>query len=373
VKFRLLLVIAVIVYLSLYPWSFNFAVHANPLEVLLHSWPDEMDAFALRDAAINIAFYVPLGLAAFLAFAPGRSRAVAVGAAFLLGLLLSIAMELAQVYVPTRVSSMADVLFNCVGTLMGALTALRFQAMFEALTHRSYRQFACSSTLLLACWAGYHLYPFFPFVNTARLGYEMHVLLHPDSLLAAEILANTAEWFTVALALDALFGRLRLRWIVLAVCLRIAVRPILITRPFGLDEFLGAALVLPLWVVFGRKARLRAGLFLLAGSIVLRELTRVHFSHLPEDFSPVSVLFRRAFDGGGVVWLLNRTGLSYARAGIPVVATLAVFAGMQRYLAMPESAIPDAILTFLMVLGLWSIDRYDRRLAGKTSAASVSD
>ena len=360
---RLLFVIALIVYGSLYPWSFDFAVHGNPLDVLLHSWPDEMDAFALRDAAINVAFYVPLGLAAFLAFAPGRSRAGAVAGAFLLGLMLSTGLELLQVYVPTRVCSLADVLFDCAGALMGALASLRFQTTFEALTRRSYRQFVSSATLLLACWSAYHLYPFFPFVNTARLGFEIHILLHPNALLADEILANTAEWLTAELALQSLFGRMRPRWIILAICLRIAVRPILITRPFGIDELLGAVLALFLWMLLRQKARLPVCFVLMAGSIVLRKLSPVHFSHLSLDFSPVSVVARRAFDCGSLVWLLYRAGASYLRAGISVAASLAIFTGVQLYLSRPEASMADPMLALCMTLGLWLSDFFARRPA----------
>jgi len=363
VYFRLLFVVVLIVYGSLYPWSFDFTVHANPIEVLLHSWPDGMDAFALRDAAINVVFYFPLGLAAFLAFAPARSRAGALAAAFLLGLTISTGLELLQVYVPGRVCSLSDVLFNCAGTMMGALTALRFQTRFEALTRRSYRQFASPATLLLGCWAGYHLYPFFPFVNTARLGFEIHVLLHPNSLLAAEILANTAEWLTAEFALQSLFGRMRPQWIILAICLRIAVRPILITRPFGLDELLGAGLALLLWIFLRQKARLPVCFALMAGSMALRELSPVHFSHLPLDFSPVSVVFRRAFDCGSLVWLSYRAGASYLRAGILVAASLAIFAGVQLYLSRPEASMADPILALFMTVGLWLSDLFARRLA----------
>jgi hypothetical protein len=65
----LLLVVALIVYGSLYPFAFDFHHAANPLTVLLHSWPEGFDRFVLRDAVINLLLYAPLGVAAFLALA----------------------------------------------------------------------------------------------------------------------------------------------------------------------------------------------------------------------------------------------------------------------------------------------------------------
>jgi len=83
----LLLVIALIVYGSLYPWHLDFdRSGANPLWVVLHAWPHGIDRFVLRDAAINLALYFPLGMAAFLAAARRHGRWVAFGAAPLIAL-----------------------------------------------------------------------------------------------------------------------------------------------------------------------------------------------------------------------------------------------------------------------------------------------
>ena len=59
----LLLVIALIVYGSLYPWHFDFeGSGANPLWVLLHAWPRGIDRFVLRDAVINLLLYLRFSL-----------------------------------------------------------------------------------------------------------------------------------------------------------------------------------------------------------------------------------------------------------------------------------------------------------------------
>ena len=75
----LLLIVALIVYGSLYPWHFA-ASDVNPIAVLLHSWPQRWGLFTAKDVALNVAVYVPLGICAFLAmgwvFFLGRAPAL---------------------------------------------------------------------------------------------------------------------------------------------------------------------------------------------------------------------------------------------------------------------------------------------------------
>ena len=58
----LLIVIAFIVYGSLYPFHFDFdRTDASPLLILLHAWPAKIDRFAWRDAGVNVLLYFPAG------------------------------------------------------------------------------------------------------------------------------------------------------------------------------------------------------------------------------------------------------------------------------------------------------------------------
>jgi glycopeptide antibiotics resistance protein len=80
----------------------------------------------LRDAAVNVALFVPLG---WLLARAARSQnvtplagivvAAAVGAAFSLG------VETIQFFIATRYSSVLDVLANTAGTVLGAVLAGR--------------------------------------------------------------------------------------------------------------------------------------------------------------------------------------------------------------------------------------------------------
>ena len=204
----LLLVLALIVYGSLYPWHFDFSPRVNPLSFLLSSWSFRWDRYLLRDVAVNVLLYIPLGAAAALVLARKHSRAVAVALAIPLGTVVSAILEMLQIYVPGRQSSLVDVASNTAGTAAGALAALAFWpgSAFEGRGFRGRR----SPAFLLACWAGYQLYPFFPILSNTRLRAGLAHLLRASVVSPVEIWACAAEWCAAALAMKALFGRVRL-------------------------------------------------------------------------------------------------------------------------------------------------------------------
>jgi len=367
----LLLVIGLIVYGSLYPWHFDFeGSGANPLWVLLHAWPRGIDRFVLRDAAINLLLYFPLGTAAFLAVARRHGRLAAFHAALLITLGLSASMEMLQIYDAGRTCSLFDVCCNVSGAAAGALTALVFHPRLVRLAWRKPGRHGPAALLLAACWASYQLYPFFPVLSRARLRASLEHLAGTASLSAVEIWASAAEWLAAALVLEALFGGLRPRWLLAAMaCLPL--RLFIAQRSVTLSEVLGAALALLFWSLLPVRKRLPAGVFLLAAATVLRELSPFRFAVTPHPFSWIPfaatldserqsatvILLRKAFEYGALVWLFRTQGVSYARAAVVVAGALAVLEAIQRYLPGRSPEITDSVVTLLMALVLWRLSR----------------
>jgi len=111
----LLLYVAAILYLSLYPWQFvpnpGFGLHWVPLDTRR----------TILDAVLNVAFYVPMGAAAFLSL---RKRgAFTFVAALAFGTLVSFIVEWTQLSIPTRFGNLTDLFCNSVGTLLGVTAA----------------------------------------------------------------------------------------------------------------------------------------------------------------------------------------------------------------------------------------------------------
>jgi VanZ family protein len=371
VRRLLLLVVALIVYGSLYPWSFDFdRSGANPLWVLLRAWPQGIDRFVLRDAAINLLLYFPLGMAAFLAVARRHGKLVAFDAALLLALALSASMEMLQIYDPGRTCSLFDVFCNVSGAAAGAVAALVLRPELESLARRKPGWHGPAPLLLLACWASYQLYPFFPVLSQTKLRASIAMLAQTASFSAVEVWANAAGWMAVALAMESFFGNMRPRWLLAAMaCL--PMRLFIAERSLTGSEALGAALALLLWSLLPERKRLLAGVFLLASATLLRELSPFRLAETPHPFSwipfaatfeserqsAIVILFRKAFEYGALVWLFRVCGISYARAAVAVAASLAILEAIQRYLPGRTPEITDSVVTLLMALALWHLHK----------------
>ncbi|SOE53786.1 VanZ like family protein [Burkholderia sp. D7] len=110
-----------VVYGSLYPFSGWRTLGIGPFAYLSDPLPQYLTAF---DVITNVLGYMPFGALAVLALYPRWRGAVAAGAAFIGGAMLSGTMEAVQTYLPTRVASNLDLAANALGALLGAaLTA----------------------------------------------------------------------------------------------------------------------------------------------------------------------------------------------------------------------------------------------------------
>ena len=97
--------------------------YSVPQKAILQ-WPwveFQPDRSSAVDIAVNIAGFVPLGflLSAFLWSTTRSHRPVLT--AIVIGALISLTIELLQVYIPQRSSGMTDVITNTLGTAMGAI------------------------------------------------------------------------------------------------------------------------------------------------------------------------------------------------------------------------------------------------------------
>jgi VanZ family protein len=105
----LITIIVLIVYGSLYPWQFHWhTLPASPLYLLFHSWTPETTRRLFADAVVNVALYVPLGMAAWVAFRQRWGRLLSMASALALGGLLSGCVEMAQLFTPSRDCSAVD-------------------------------------------------------------------------------------------------------------------------------------------------------------------------------------------------------------------------------------------------------------------------
>jgi VanZ family protein len=325
------------------------------------------DRFLVRDVVLNVVVYVPLGAAACLTWLPHFPRAAAAAAAAF-GFTLSLSMELLQNYVPGRTTSLCDLTTNTLGAAAGACLALAFAPRILPRLHARARLASRGAVLLLACWATYQLYPFFPIFSSTHLRQALHDLILARAVSPVAVWAAAAEWFAAALALEAILGQLGASWFPGAM-LAMALRMLMPLRSLTLEEVAGALLALLIWEVPPSKRRLAVGLVISLSAIFLAELAPFHFTRHAAPFSWIPlgatfenerwgalvILMRKAFFYGSAVWLLVRAGIRYPVAGAALAVELFLLEMVQCYLPGRTPEITDALIAVVMAAALWAL------------------
>ncbi|MBV8936854.1 MAG: VanZ family protein [Alphaproteobacteria bacterium] len=358
------IIVAVIVYGSLYPFTFRRPeAGAGPLRNLLQSWAETPHR---GDFVANVFLYLPLGFFGSLASA-GRGRALPrVMLVTLAGGALSVTMELAQYFIAERVSAAVDVYANLTGTMLGAMAG---NIAGGDLFLRSFRQAAAQRVpcLLLALWLGYRLYPYVPTIDLHKYWQAVRpVFLYPRPS-EYDLFRYSALWLTVGSLLEELGGARRGRLLFLPfIIIVLAAKVVIVGKTLSAAEIAGAAGALAfsaaLAVIAGERIRVRVVTLIFAACVVAERLAPFQFTMYGREFVWVpfhSFLYgslelnvisflEKAFLYGALIWLLHRSGLPLA-ASVGLVATMLGFTSWaETYLPGRSAEITDALMALLI-------------------------
>lgn len=96
----------------------------------------DMFEFTTRsDVIINLVLYMPLGLLLVQRIPDSTSNRLAI--AVLAGGLFSVSMEVGQLFLPSRVTSLSDILLNTTGTLLGAVGSIGLLNWLDHISEKS--------------------------------------------------------------------------------------------------------------------------------------------------------------------------------------------------------------------------------------------
>jgi VanZ family protein len=372
-----LIVVALILYGSLYPWEFHARqLGASPPWILLHSWPDAINRYLLWDIVVNVALYTPLGVFGFLAMREGAPRAVRILTPVLWALALSASVEMIQLFDDSRQCSGSDVLCNVTGGAVGVGLGMLYREKLEAVLER--RQTASflhlsGALLLLCCWLGYQLFPLFPSLGRAKLAAQLAALGPISTMSPVETLVVFAEWVAVACLLEGLLEE-ETTHMLAALLLVVPARLLIVSRSLSWSDIAGAATALAAWLWVPRLYVRRAAPFLLTSALVLGELAPFHFGRarafnwVPFRGFLVStwqsgfvVLFRKSFWYGSVIWLWRAAGYRLAPIVLAVAAALLALEWVQIWLPGRVPEITDAVLAVLMGVLLYLVEATRQR------------
>jgi VanZ family protein len=327
-----------IVYVSLYP--FRFELDGPTLREALRalSW----QRAGRGDMLNNLLLYVPFGFCVALVIEPRWGRTAGIVAGALLGVLLSLGLELLQASVAIRVSSLRDLALNGAGSLLGTVFGTVYHALGSRVTPqgtpRSRSAFVAMSILVL--WLLERLWPLVPDPGLSQLKRAVRPLLTPhiDWMSLAGFFVG---WLVVAQVVFGLVRRQRAMDIFL-----IVIAIVLVGRVFVggstliVAEIAALALLLPLLVPISRlddgaRSTLVAVLLgvwlawaavrpLLAGATGLEAVSAPALREmLLRSVPPPPLLANKAFSYVSLGWLLAGAGLvPHVAAGMMVLFVL---------------------------------------------------
>jgi VanZ family protein len=368
----LAIVVALILYGSLYPWQFQARLYGhNPLWMLLHRWPGTLDRYVIWDVGVNITLYVPLGIFAYLALRADSPRWLRILAPVALGLVLSASIEMLQLFDDGRMCSLSDVASNvtgaAVGIAAGAFYRVKLQRFLVAQDTASLLR-PSGAVMLLACWLGYQLFPLFPSWGRTKLMNKVAAMGSLSGVSPVDTLVVFAEWLAVACLLESIRKK-KTSGLLTLLLLLVPARLIIASRTLAWSDVVGAAAAYSAWLCLPRVWIRRTAPFLLTGGLILAELSPFHFTAGQEahafNWVPFrglfrsdwrngfDVLFRKSFWYGSVLWLWRASGRSLAWATAAAAAALLLLERVQVYLPGRTPEITDAVLALLMGVLLW--------------------
>jgi VanZ family protein len=357
----LAIIVALILYVSLYPFQFG-ADGPTAVQVLRElSW-----ARASRgDMLNNVLLYVPLGFCIALTVEPRFGRLAGIVAGLVGGALLSMTMEIMQGSIATRVPSLTDLSLNAAGALAGAIGGSAWHALGARMTPQANPagRSGAIALVVLVLWLIARLWPFVPDASLRQLKRAVRPLFTPE-IGWPDLAAFFVGWLVVAQAVFHLARRQRSVDVFLIVIAAVLVgRTFTAGNTLEFAELAAIALLLPVLVLIsrvedrGRSALLAAALGTWLASVALLpalggardvaiELPALG-EFLGRNAPPPAELAGRAFSYVALTWLLAGAGLlPHVAAGITVL--LVVLLGlMQAGAATPVYGWIDVVIAII--------------------------
>jgi VanZ family protein len=358
-----MLVVAFILYGSLYPFQFHARpTETDPFAYLLSTWRDWDHR---GDLVANILLYIPFGF--FGVFGFGRWAALPI---LLAAAALATGVELGQFHDQGRVTSMGDVYADTIGGGVGAIVALavgtgRRWPLLQELWDDP------PAAFVLVMWLGYRMYPYVPVISVHKYARAFAPFVMGPPLAPIELVRFIVAWTGIGAILRGLYG-FRGAWIllVLLVVTEFVGRVLIIDAMLQPADVLGAGLALAIVPLLPREggARLAIVAFAFAGMIVVARLEPFALRAAPTAFGwvpfvsflqgsigvAIQAFCEKFFQYGGLIWLLRHAGLRTVSATVLTAALLFVTSLAETHLPGRSAEITDAVMA-LVIGGVFAL------------------
>jgi VanZ family protein len=371
--FLLALTCALILYGTLYPFSFSFGLHEqSTLSLLIASANDRIGR---GDAAANVILFLPFGFFAMQSILPRVPRPIRLFFVVVAGAALSLCIEHAQNYLPGRVVSIYDIAINTAGTLLGGAFGWKDWRGKLSKFRTDNSPPSMFPLLLFGAWLGSQLIPFVPTLDVQNIKNALKPLFF-EGFLPLDAL----KYFIITMIVCRLVlaftqpGRIRtaLTFLPLAA---IAVKPFIVGGSISQARVLGVLLGIIIWLCILKRIRRSAGIlaFLLIALIVVQGLSPFVFNVNPGRVSFIPFIgfmkgsmlnnvwqfLEKIFLYGALLWLLIKTGWNLRFSLIFSVVLLAAIELTQMFQPGRVSETTDPALAVILAVFLYFLDLRD--------------
>ena len=363
------IVVGFIIYGSLYP--FDFSLSATKVEAWEALQSLRLFQRSFGDMVANVGLFVPFGLLGTYVLGTQKKTAGGFLLALVLGVSLALSLQIAQVYLPSRIPSLGDVAWNSVGILIGGLLHLLLEKVkFPHLPSLTSIQKAAA--FLILAWIGHRLDPFVPSLDVQVIKDSLKpVLLFPEVTLLG-LLSNGVSWLMVFHLLGVILGPDSRNFLPFSLTVSILLLEVcIINNVVSANNVLGALLALIAWWLGFRDSRWRVFFLLcmLLTVILWKGLDPWVLATVPRSFSwfpfsasligdphfSMGVLIQKLFLYGSLVWLVLETKLQGPLVILVAGGPIASLEIAQIYLSNHSPEITDPLLVLLLIFALWPI------------------
>ena len=371
-KILFLLTTSFIIYGSLYPFDFQLTEdEVSTLDALTRSLYERTH---LGDLLGNVVIFIPFGYFGVLAVTRIRSLLHCIIAITLLGIVLAVGLQVAQMYLPLRNASLQDAIWNVLGIIIGGILGGMLRVHSDSLSIRR-ANWAITPVLLIGGWIGYRLMPFIPTLDWQEIKNSLKPLLLDPSVSAVNIYHDAVAWAIVAYLWAAAVPMKHYeRYLILTVPVVFGLEILITNNSVSASNVVGAIVGIALWWMLIKHLRVRAGILavmliimLIAIGLAPFELSvwSATFHWLPfygflggSMLLNTTVLFEKFFLYGSLVWLLQETGAGIRMAAIYSMLIVAGIELAQTRFIMHTAEITDPILVIVVAFIIHTMDSY---------------
>ena len=369
---------AVIVYGSLYPFNFEAqTLDPRTIQRFLASCCHP----ALRgDMLGNAVLFIPFG---FLGIVSARDGASLLGRAWnvcLAGTILALAVQIAQIYLPSRNESLQDVGWNFVGIVVGLLLGAATHRLILQSAFRVERG-ALIPALLIGSWLIYRLVPFVPSLDFALIKDSLKPLFLDPQIDIVKTFHDTVAWLVIA----ALMQRMRRganwdNYLPVLILVSFALEVLIVANVVHASNVAGAVLALALWWGLLQTASWQAAglsallcVMLVAAGLAPFTMTAqpMAFNWLPfhgllggSMYVNVLAICEKVFLYGSLVYLLWQTRINQVAGILIGVAVISLIEFAQTFFARHTPEVTDPLLLVLAALTMVALKRREALSAG---------